>query len=329
MSKVNTPAICDRCKLRKAYDELRADGNSPGLRVCEKCWDPIDPWRLAPRRTEDITLRHPRPDIRLDDFILADDASIAPPPPLPPPPLPPGGVLVFEEPFDTLTVVTTRFSTETDGTGAVAPSLVVHPTDSGKVLSATNSGAARRSEVTIKNGLGSLFYDNEYIITFKTYINTWDFVTPPSWFAFNQYHAVPHAKANGLPDWTCVAGRNPVTLTIYNGNYTVNVNNSPGLVAPSGALDVYLTATSQPMVIQTWVSWELRIIPSLTAGGVIQVWKDGILLGERFGRNVDLNDKCGFPLQEYVYFKAGIYKTTTNTTTQNILFDDFKIVAIN
>lgn len=60
-------AVCDRCKMRKNYDELRADGNSPGLRVCSECWDPIDPWRLAPRPTEDITLQYPRPETKLDE----------------------------------------------------------------------------------------------------------------------------------------------------------------------------------------------------------------------------------------------------------------------
>lgn len=55
-------AVCDRCHLKVAYDDLRPDGNSPGLQVCAPCWDPIDPWRLPPRQTEDITLPKPRPD---------------------------------------------------------------------------------------------------------------------------------------------------------------------------------------------------------------------------------------------------------------------------
>lgn len=59
-------AVCDRCKLKKQYSELRADGNSPGLRVCPDCWDSKDPWRLPARKTETITLRMPRPDEELD-----------------------------------------------------------------------------------------------------------------------------------------------------------------------------------------------------------------------------------------------------------------------
>ena len=55
-------AICDRCKFKFRYDDLRADGNSPGLRVCQKCYDVKDPWRLPARQTETVNLRQPRPD---------------------------------------------------------------------------------------------------------------------------------------------------------------------------------------------------------------------------------------------------------------------------
>lgn len=59
-------AVCDRCKIRMNYDDLRPDGNAPGLRVCKDCWDAKDPWRLPARKTEDITLRYPRPDENLE-----------------------------------------------------------------------------------------------------------------------------------------------------------------------------------------------------------------------------------------------------------------------
>lgn len=57
-----TIATCDRCKRKVYLSELRADGNSPGLRVCSGCWDVKDPWRLPARKTEVVTVRHPRPD---------------------------------------------------------------------------------------------------------------------------------------------------------------------------------------------------------------------------------------------------------------------------
>ncbi len=57
-----TIAVCDRCKEKVYLSDLRADGNSPGLRVCSGCWDVKDPWRLPARKTETVAVRHPRPD---------------------------------------------------------------------------------------------------------------------------------------------------------------------------------------------------------------------------------------------------------------------------
>ena len=59
-------AVCDRCNMKVPYQALRADGNSPGLRVCETCWDPLNPWRLPSIQPDPITLRFPRPDAELE-----------------------------------------------------------------------------------------------------------------------------------------------------------------------------------------------------------------------------------------------------------------------
>lgn len=61
------PAICQRCGMRGALNAMVADGNVPGMRVHEKCRDDFDPWRLPARRTEDITLQYPRPDVNVTD----------------------------------------------------------------------------------------------------------------------------------------------------------------------------------------------------------------------------------------------------------------------
>ncbi len=58
-------AVCDRCKRKRAIVDLKSDEDSPGLQVCREgyeCCDHRDPYRLAPRRSEDISLRRPRPD---------------------------------------------------------------------------------------------------------------------------------------------------------------------------------------------------------------------------------------------------------------------------
>jgi hypothetical protein len=57
-------AVCDRCKMKRAFSTLQSDPNFPGLRVCQEgCKDQFDPYRLPARKTERINLRFPRPDV--------------------------------------------------------------------------------------------------------------------------------------------------------------------------------------------------------------------------------------------------------------------------
>jgi hypothetical protein len=66
--------------MKKAYVELRPDGNSPGLRVCgDGCWDTLDPYRLAARKTERINLRFARPDVSVaatDNFLMTGSGNL-------------------------------------------------------------------------------------------------------------------------------------------------------------------------------------------------------------------------------------------------------------
>lgn len=64
---------CDRCGFRTPYQELRADGDAPGLRVCGRkgCRDEKDPWKLPPRQPDVIALRHPRPDVPFQPNVTA------------------------------------------------------------------------------------------------------------------------------------------------------------------------------------------------------------------------------------------------------------------
>lgn len=60
--------VCDRCKMKRRLVDLHSDRNAPGLQVCNDgmgCNDLYDPYRLPARRSEDITLRRPRPDTPL------------------------------------------------------------------------------------------------------------------------------------------------------------------------------------------------------------------------------------------------------------------------
>ena len=59
-------AVCDRCKMKRPHAEMRSDPNFPGLQVCgQGCADNFDPYRLAARKTERITIRFPRPDANI------------------------------------------------------------------------------------------------------------------------------------------------------------------------------------------------------------------------------------------------------------------------
>ena len=57
-------AVCDRCKMKYPYANQLSDKNIPAIKVCStECQDEFDPYRLAPRPTERISLRFPRPDV--------------------------------------------------------------------------------------------------------------------------------------------------------------------------------------------------------------------------------------------------------------------------
>lgn len=59
-------ALCARCSRKFFIDELYSDPNAPGLKVCKEDLDQLDPYRLPPRQTENITLPFSRPDVPLD-----------------------------------------------------------------------------------------------------------------------------------------------------------------------------------------------------------------------------------------------------------------------
>jgi hypothetical protein len=79
-NSVLTVAICDRCKRKVPYSDIRSDGNIPAIRVCgDGCSDQFDPYRLPARQPERISVRFPRPDDNLDGYVapyIPDDGGI-------------------------------------------------------------------------------------------------------------------------------------------------------------------------------------------------------------------------------------------------------------
>lgn len=56
-------AICARCSRKFRLAELSPDPNYPNLMVCREDSDQYDPYRLAPRKEDQITLPFTRPDV--------------------------------------------------------------------------------------------------------------------------------------------------------------------------------------------------------------------------------------------------------------------------
>ena len=79
--------ICARCSRKFPLAELSQDPNYPGLMVCEADRDEYDPYRLAPRRPDQIVLPFNRPDTPINthpagviqeqgnEFIITEDGD--------------------------------------------------------------------------------------------------------------------------------------------------------------------------------------------------------------------------------------------------------------
>ena len=80
-------AICGRCSRKMLLSDLSPDPNYPGLMVCEEDRDEYDPYRLAPRRPDQIVLPVNRPDTPInthpagviqeagDEFFTTEDGN--------------------------------------------------------------------------------------------------------------------------------------------------------------------------------------------------------------------------------------------------------------
>jgi hypothetical protein len=55
--------ICARCSRKFRLAELHPDPNFPALMVCDADTDDYDPYRLAPRKEDQIVLPFVRPDV--------------------------------------------------------------------------------------------------------------------------------------------------------------------------------------------------------------------------------------------------------------------------
>lgn len=80
-------AICARCSRKFKLGDLKPDPNYPNLMVCRADTDDYDPYRLAPRKEDQITLPFVRPDTPIatrpagliqeqgNEFIITEDGN--------------------------------------------------------------------------------------------------------------------------------------------------------------------------------------------------------------------------------------------------------------
>jgi len=79
--------ICGRCSIKMPLDALHPDNNYPGLLVCDKDRDQLDPYRLPARQPDNIVLPFTRPDTPIptnptgviaengDYFVITEDGE--------------------------------------------------------------------------------------------------------------------------------------------------------------------------------------------------------------------------------------------------------------
>lgn len=58
--------ICARCSRKMPLASLHPDPNYPNLMVCDADTDQYDPYRLAPKKEDQVVLPFMRPDTNID-----------------------------------------------------------------------------------------------------------------------------------------------------------------------------------------------------------------------------------------------------------------------
>jgi hypothetical protein len=65
--------ICQRCQFKFPLHMLQTDPNIPGFMVCAADRDDFDPYRMAPRSADKLTLPYVRPDVPMNQPAVQPD----------------------------------------------------------------------------------------------------------------------------------------------------------------------------------------------------------------------------------------------------------------
>ncbi|MFA7096919.1 MAG: polysaccharide lyase, partial [Gammaproteobacteria bacterium] len=147
---------------------------------------------------------------------------------------------------------------------------------------------------------------------------------PPDWVLDDdaetlfQFHAAPDRhlrEPNTKP---------PLSLSVQGTHWRLHIRGDSRRVLRKGSsfqVSKYLTLA--PISPGVWSDWVFRVKWSYKSDGILQVWKDGQLVAEHYGKNT-YNDRLG------PYLKLGIYKhvwirKATNTRRRVVFFDSLRI----
>lgn len=138
------------------------------------------------------------------------------------------------------------------------------------------------------------------------------------WYGFSIYlpadtwGADPSAEV--LAQWHQVSnnGSPPLSIDTRNGNWEVATFGQP----------VTLTGGSQAYATNRWTDWVVHVKWFATTQGLIEIWRDGVLVFSQTGKATKPADNAG------VYTKFGVYKWgwagvgPTPTTKRRVVFHD-------
>jgi len=177
-----------------------------------------------------------------------------------------------------------------------------------------------RTELTRGDAAGDFDTGSTYCIGFSWMAKNWS--TIPAWNSIFQTHSVPNSWSSGYH-----AGRNSIDLTLGADNtVSLEVVKDQKTGAADGSAGGQKVA-SLPLKFGAWYDFVFRFRPSKDVDGIIEAWANGAKLYSQLGRpNMDLYDSGGQPLKNNVYLKIGIYKEYADTGSQEIYYDNVKII---
>jgi len=186
----------------------------------------------------------------------------------------------------------------------------------------------KRSEFTIRNGLGTFYWGEEYWVGFS--LKVIEPLNQNGWKIISQHHSTPHLLSNGNADWSCTAGPNSFIVLAVGSNFAVRTStNSSNVntVPTSGSASWGTEEVLSPFQLHQWYDFVLHFRYALDATGFIEIWINGDkIINKQNMPTVYKYDLCGELRANRQYQKIGMYYgPNDNQQGGEILYDAFRI----